>query len=124
MKVPAIPSKDWLAARVRHLDAASYRDREKATADLAAAGELAADALREAKKSASPEAQQRIAGLLPKVDAMTPEVLLRDPGVRNPRGNRHRGGASALAEWAKSAPGSTLGREAAESLERLRGRPK
>jgi WD40 repeat protein len=122
LKPPKAPDRDWLAARVRDLDAASYRDREKATADLAAAGEFVADALRHAEQSASPEARQRIANLLPKVETMTPEMLRSIRACEVLEGIATAEARSLLVDWARLAPASTLGREAAESLERIQAR--
>jgi len=113
-----------MVTRIRDLDAASYRDREKATADLAAAGEFVAEALRAAEKSASPEARQRIANLLPKVEAMTLDALRAIRACEVLEGIGAPEARSLLAEWVKSAPRSTFGREAAESLERLKERSK
>jgi len=124
MKLPTVPSRDWVTARIRDLDAAGYRDREKASADLATAGESVADALREAGKSASPEARQRIANLLPKIEAMTPDALRAIRACEVLEGIGTPDARSLLADWAASAPRSTLGREAAESLERLKERSK
>ena len=75
MKVPEAPAKEWVQDRLKALDAAQFRDREKATADLAAVGELVLPALREAVKTASEEAQSRLKPLIEKAAAMTPEKL-------------------------------------------------
>jgi hypothetical protein len=74
MPVATIKGADWVAARLAGLDAASFRDREKATADLAAAGELVVgERGRPCRRPA--EARERIKGLLAKADVMTPDQL-------------------------------------------------
>ncbi|HJZ92482.1 MAG TPA: WD40 repeat domain-containing protein, partial [Gemmataceae bacterium] len=50
VKSPKAVAADWVGARVKALDAPAYRDREKATAQLADAGETVADSLRDALK--------------------------------------------------------------------------
>ena len=74
MKAPTAPAADWVAARIKELDAAQFRDREKATADLAGVGELVVPELRAALKAASPEARRRLEGLLEKADAPSRET--------------------------------------------------
>jgi hypothetical protein len=122
MKVPVAPNADWLATRIRDLDAPVYRDREKATADLSAAGEVAIAALRDALKSASAESQPRIQGVLDKLETMTPDNLRAIRACEVLEGIGTREAKAVLADWAKGAPGATLTREAAESLERLKNR--
>src|SRR5207248_7151447 len=60
MKVPAGPTAEWVADRLKGLDAALYRDRERASADLLRAGDLVAGQLWDALPTASPEARERL----------------------------------------------------------------
>jgi len=120
--VPVAKAPEWVAARIKALDAASFRDREKATADLAAAGEIVTPELQAAIPKASAEARERLTGLLAKAEVMTSDRLRV---IRACEALEMIGTTEAkvlLAEWAKGAPGATLSREAAESLERLSGR--
>jgi WD40 repeat protein len=118
----ATPTADWMAARIKMLDAPQFRDREKATGELAEAGELVAPQLRAALKAASPEARERLNGLLAKVDTMTPERLRAIRACEVLEGIGSAEARDLLATWAKGPPGATLTREATESLERLKGR--
>jgi len=122
MKVPAPPKGDWIAARIRDLDAPAYRDRERATADLSAVGDIVIAPLRDALKSASAEAQPRIQGVLEQIDSMTPDKLRAIRACEVLEGIGTREAIAVLADWAKGAPGATLTREAVESLERLKKR--
>src|SRR5262249_6680044 len=63
VKVPTAPAAEWVAGRIKALDAPQFRDREQATKDLAGAGELIVPELRAALKTASPEARRRLEGL-------------------------------------------------------------
>jgi hypothetical protein len=122
VKVPDAPTAEWVANRIKGLDAPLYRDREKATADLAAAGEVVEEALLVALKAASAEARKRLEGLLQKADEMTPEKLRVIRACEVLEGIGSIEARELLATWAKGPPGAALTREAAESLERLKRR--
>jgi hypothetical protein len=119
VKAPTAPAADWVAARIKSLDADQFRDREKATADLAGVGEMVVPALRAALKTAPAEARRRLEGLLDRTGKPSPDTwravrvceALEGIGTPNAR--------ELLATWAKGPPGATLTREAAESMERL-----
>src|SRR5260370_9802143 len=74
-KVPTAAAADGLTARIKALDSPHFRDREKATAELAELGELVVPALQAAQAKASAEARERLTGLLGKAEAMTPDKL-------------------------------------------------
>ncbi|HEX3150706.1 MAG TPA: WD40 repeat domain-containing protein [Gemmataceae bacterium] len=116
------PAADWLAARIKDLDAANFKQREQASTDLAAAGELVAPGLRDALKAASPEMRQRLEALLTKVEAPTPEQCRATRACEVLEGIATPEARELLAAWSKGAPGATLTREAMESVERLNGR--
>jgi hypothetical protein len=63
------PGNVWTRERLRGLDAPAFRDREKATADLAAAGELILPQLCEALAKATPETRERLNRLIAKAEA-------------------------------------------------------
>jgi WD40 repeat protein len=119
VKVPTAPAAEWVAGRIKALDAPQFRDRERATADLAGAGELIVPELRAALKTASPEARRRLEGLLEKATTPSRETwrairvceVLEGIGAAEAR--------EVLATWAKGLPAATLTREATESVERL-----
>jgi WD40 repeat protein len=74
----AVPDPKRLARLLIDLDAGEFADREKASAELAALGELAGPALRDLLKgSPSPEARRRAAAVLAKLDGPleSPETL-------------------------------------------------
>jgi WD40 repeat protein len=119
MKVPTAPAADWVAGRISGLDAAQFRDREKATADLAGVGELAVPELRAALKASSPEARRRLEGLLVRADAPSREAWRAVRACEALEGIGTPAARELLAAWAKGPPGATLTREAAGSLERL-----
>jgi WD40 repeat protein len=119
VKVPTAPAAEWVAGRIKALDAPQFRDREQATADLTGAGELIVPELRAALKTASPEARRRLEGLLEKVTVPSRETWRT---IRACEALERIGTAEArelLATWAKGPPAATLTREAAESAERL-----
>ena len=118
MKVPAAPTADWVAGRVRGLDAAQFRDREKATADLAGVGDLIVPELRAALKASSPEARRRLEGLLERADAPSRETWRAVWSCEALEGIGTPAARELLRVWAKGPPGATLTREAAGSLER------
>jgi WD40 repeat protein len=122
MKVPTPPATEWIAARIKDLDAPLYRDREKATADLAAVIELIGPTLAAAKATATTEARERLTALLAKADALTPDRLRAVRACEVLEGVNTLAARELLASWAKGPAGSTLAREATESLERLRRR--
>jgi hypothetical protein len=124
VQVPTAPSAEWITERIKLLDAAQFRDRERATGDLAGVGELVAAQLRAALKGASPEGRRRLDALLERVDAVTPDVLRAVRACEALEGIGSAAAREVLAAWAKGPAGATLTREAGESLERLgkRGR--
>jgi hypothetical protein len=124
VKVPTVPAADWVAARIKALDAASFKEREQASSDLAAAGEAVLPALRAALKGSSAEARRRLEALLEQPEAPSPERLRAVRACEALEGIGAPEARDLLATWATGPPGATLTREAAESLERLakRGR--
>jgi WD40 repeat protein len=124
MKVPQLPDAKWLKERLQGLDAPVFRDRERATADLAAAGEVVVAGLREARKTASAEAQARLKPLIEKAEAMTPEKLRAIRACEVLEGLGTPEALSLLESWARGAPETTLVREAKESVERIKARLK
>jgi WD40 repeat protein len=120
VKVPEPLAADWLAGRLKALDAPAFRDREKATAELAAAGELAVPPLRAALAAASAEAGARIQGVLSKAELQTPEKLraVRVCEVADGLGTPE--GRTLLEAWAKGDRGTTLVLEARASVERIK----
>jgi WD40 repeat protein len=122
MKIPAGPTAEWLAAQLKGLDAPLYRDREKATNELAKAGDVVQEHLWDALATATPEVRDRLAFLLNKAQAMTSDKLraIRACEVLEAIGSADA--QALLVEWSKGSPGATLTREARESLERLKGR--
>ena len=117
--MPTAPAADWVAGRIKELDAAQFRDREKATADLSGVGELVVPALRAALKAASPEARGRLEGLLERADAASRETWRAVRACESLEGIGTPEARELLGAWAKGPPGATLTREAAGSLERL-----
>jgi WD40 repeat protein len=124
VNVPAGPSAEWVAERIRALDAPLYRDREKATAELARAGEEIEGQLRDAQATAPAEARERLKGLLAKAETMTPEKLRVVRACEVLEGIGSTEALEVLATWAKGPHGAGLTREAAESLARLKERGK
>ena len=124
MKVQIAPAADWIAERIKLLDAAQFRDREKATADLAGVGELIVPELREALKPASAEARRRMEGLIEQAGTATPETWRAVRACEALEGIGTPAAREQLATWAKGPPTATLTREATESGGRLakRGR--
>lgn len=124
MKLPVAPDSAWVKDKLAGLDAPQFRDREKATADLAGAGELVLASMRDARKTGSEEAQARLKALIEKAEVLTPDKLraIRCCEVLEGLGTSD---ATALLEtWARAAPGTTLVREAQGSLERIKTRDK
>jgi WD40 repeat protein len=119
MTVPEGPTAAWVAERLKGLDAPLYRDREKASADLLRAGDLVVGQLWDALPTASPEARERLTTLITRGQEMTPDKLRAIRGCEILEAAGTPEARSLLAEWAKGPPGSTLTREAAESLGRL-----
>ena len=116
--LPAAPPAEWVAGRIAKLDAARFRDREQATADLLAAGEAVGPALRAARPAASTEARERIDGLLAKVP--TAPARLRPIRVCEVvEGLGTPAATDLLRAWAKADAATTLGREARASVERV-----
>jgi WD40 repeat protein len=122
VKVPAGPSAEWLADRTRALDAPQFRDREKATADLIEAGEPVGPSLGAALPAASPEARRRIESVLERIAAPSPEMRRAIRACEVLEGIGSPEAREVLAAWAKGPPGTTLTREASESLARRKGR--
>jgi hypothetical protein len=124
MKVPSAPAADWIAGRIKELDAAQFRDREQATADLAAVGELIVPELRAALKTAPAEGRRRLDGLLEQAGKPNPETWRAVRACEALEGIGTREARDLLAAWAKGPPAATLTREATESVVRLaeRGR--
>jgi WD40 repeat protein len=119
IKVRTTPTADWIAARITDLDAPAYRDREKASAELAEVGELVGPALAAARATATAEARERLTALLATVEALTPDKLRAIRACEVLEGMGTPEARELLAIWAKGPAGATLTREAAESLERL-----
>jgi WD40 repeat protein len=122
VKPPIAPDAAWVKEKLAGLEASQFRDREKATADLAAAGETVIVALREARKTASAEAQTRLKTLIEKAETMTPEKLRAIRVCEVLEGIGSAEAKALLAQWAKGPSAATLTREATESLERLKRR--
>lgn len=120
MAVHATAHGEVTAAQVKDLDSTDFRKREQATKQLTAAGELVLAQLHEALKTASPEARERLNGLIANADKMTPEKLRAIRACEVLEGIGNKEAKVLLAEWAKGAPSATLTREATESLERLK----
>lgn len=64
------PNDDWVNERIRGLEAPEFRERETATAELAAAGELILPRLRAALLRAQPESRGRLSRLIAKAEAL------------------------------------------------------
>jgi WD40 repeat protein len=120
MKVPTVPAADWVTAGIKALDAASFREREQASSDLAAAGEAVLPALRAALKGSSAEARRRLEALLEQPAAPSPEKIRTVRSCEVLEGIATPEARDLLAAWAKGAPGAMLTREAGDSLERLK----
>ncbi|HVK08328.1 MAG TPA: WD40 repeat domain-containing protein, partial [Gemmataceae bacterium] len=116
--MPAI-SDEWLAARLRGVDAKAFRDREQASADLAAVAELVVGRLTAALPTASAEARVRIEAALKAAGEVTPDKLRN---VRACEALEGAGTPEAVAElkvWAAGPAEATLTREAKASVARL-----
>jgi hypothetical protein len=122
MAAPTVPKADWVAGRIRDLDAPAFRDREKATADLAGVGEVVANEMQTALKTASPEARGRLEDLLNRASGLSPEKLRAIRACELLEGIGTVDVRELLARWAKGPGTATLTREASESLGRLAGR--
>ena len=120
--VPPTPAADWVAARIKDLDSPMFRDRERATKELTAAGEAVVGALRDALPRAPAEARERLTALIARAEAPSPEKLRLIRACEALEGIGTLEAKELLAAWAKGPPGATLTREAAESLERLKRR--
>jgi hypothetical protein len=118
IKVPTAPTAEWVAARIKALDAAGFKDREQASTDLAAAGEGVLPALRAALKGSSPEARRRLDALLAEPAAPSPDQLRAIRACEVLEGVATAAARELLATWAKGPPGATLTWEAGESLGR------
>jgi hypothetical protein len=119
---PTAPPAETVAGHVAALDSADFRKREQATKTLADMGEIVLPQLRDALKRASSEARERLANLIAKAEAMTPDQLRAIRCCEILEGIGSAEAKALLVEWAKGAAAATLAREAAESLERLRRR--
>jgi WD40 repeat protein len=116
--MPVVPPAEWVAGRIGKLDAARFRDREQATADLLASGEVVLPALRAAIPTASAEARERLDGLIAKI----PQAPARLRPIRVCEVAEGLGTPAALdllREWAKADAATALGREARASVERM-----
>jgi RNA polymerase sigma factor (sigma-70 family) len=126
-RVSPVPAPDLsrVKALIADLDHTDFATRERATADLAEQGPVAADALRAVvAQSSSTEARRRAKGLLREVEnGVTPPRELRAlravevlewVATKEARGR--------LFELAKGAPEARLTREAAAACKRLEGR--
>lgn len=122
VKVPEALDSKWLKERLTALDAPQFRDRERATSELADAGELAISAMHEALTSASPEARQRLKILIDKAQGTTSEKLIAIRACEVLEGLGTREAAKLLEDWSKGVPGTTLVRESQESIERIKAR--
>jgi WD40 repeat protein len=116
--MPAIPD-DWLAARLRGVDAKAFRDREQASADLAAVAELVADPLRAALPTASAEARVRIEAAIKVAGEMTPDRLRQIRACEVLEGIGTLEALAVLKTWAAGPAEATLTREAKASVGRL-----
>ncbi len=117
----AAPDAQKVARLVAALDSASFEAREEATRELERLGEAALPALRRARSEGpSAEARRRAAGLVGKLDGLTPPgEALR--AVRAVEVLERVGSAEAwrlLAQLAKGAPEARLTREAKAALGR------
>jgi WD40 repeat protein len=119
IKVPTIPTAEWVAARIKALDSPVYRDREKAAAELVEAGELIGPALAAARAKATPANRERLAALIAKAEAPTPDKLRAMRACEVLEGLNTPEARGLLAAWAKGPASATLTREATESLGRL-----
>jgi WD40 repeat protein len=116
------PAADWIAARIKNLDSPTFRHREQATKELAAAGETVLGALRTAQATASAEARERLNGLIARAEAPSSEKLRTIRACEVLEGIGTPAARELLTAWAKGPAGATLTREANESLERLKRR--
>jgi hypothetical protein len=117
--IPRLVGEEWLNTRVARLDARAFRDREQASADLAAIGEQATPALRRALPGASAEARERITKILEADAGRSPDQLRATRACEVLEAIGTPGARALLTAWAKGAPDTTLTREAAASLRRL-----
>ena len=117
--IPRPVGEEWLNTRIARLDARTFRDREQASADLAAVGEQGTPALRRALSGATAEARERITKILAADTGRAPDQLraIRACEVLEAIGTPEA--RSVLAAWAKGASNTTLAREATASLRRL-----
>ena len=125
MQVPAGPTDAWIAARIKDLDAPAYRDRERATGDLARLGDAVDEHLYRALAGAPPEARRRLEELLRRAVRTAPghpEGLRATRACEVLEGIGTPAARDLLAAWAGGGAGATLRREAAASLGRLAGR--
>jgi WD40 repeat protein len=120
--VPTAPTAEWLAANLKELDSADFRKREAASAELGRFGEVVLSQLRAALAKATPEVRERLQALIAKAEALSREKLRMIRSCEALEGIATAEAGALLAEWAKGPAGSTLTREAADSLERLKGR--
>src|SRR5262245_21954285 len=117
----AVPA-DRLARLVAGLDAETFTARQQAKAELAAFGELAAPALRQALSgNPSPELRQRAEKLLADSDGSLPAARRREVrAVEVLEGIGSPAARELLADLAQGNPAARLTREAKASLDRMR----
>ena len=115
VEVPKPLAADWVAERLKALDAAAFRDREQATSDLVGAGERAIAPLRGAahciRRSPRPDS-----AVLAKVEVQTAEKLRAIRSCEVIEGLGTAEATELLEAWAKGERGTTLVREAKASL--------
>lgn len=119
VRVPEAIPDDWVDARLKALDARAFRDRERAKAELIAAGEQVAGRARAALPTASVEARERIAVVVQAVSGMTPERLRTIRACEALEAAGTPAALEVLRGWATGPADSTLTREATAGVRRM-----
>jgi RNA polymerase sigma factor (sigma-70 family) len=120
-KLPAAPRPEALRALFAGLDAADFPTREKASRALAVLGEVIRAPLEaEERATKSAEVRARVARLLARLTARTPERLRLVRAVEAVEGVPGAEARALLEAWASGASGATLAAEAKAALARRR----
>jgi hypothetical protein len=120
--VPIAIPDDWVATRLKALDAPAFRDREKAKAELIEAGELVVGRVRAALPTATAESRERIEAVLKVAAEITPGQLRAIRVCEAMEGAGTPEALNLLKTWAAGPADATLTREAQASVRRLGGR--
>jgi RNA polymerase sigma factor (sigma-70 family) len=119
--LPAAPSREALQRLFADLDAADFQTREKASLALAGLGEALRSSLEtERTRTKSAEVRARIARLLARLTARTPEQLRLIRAVEAVEGMAGPQAKALLEAWARGTSGATLAVEAKAALARRR----